>query len=1113
MIVPTLLVGLGGIGSRIVDEIYGMIPGEERSLVAIHAFDTDVNDISKLQSLGDRVTQTSRNGRVGDYLNATDKTVLEWFPHEFPEIKKKTLTDGAGQIRSVSRLAFRAAIEIGAMVRLEEQVRNLLLARPTDLRTSFRVMIVSSIAGGTGSGLFLQMALYLQDLLEKKFHIPDVVVRGAFVLPDILIRTGMLPVEQHDNVRANAYASMKELYGIMCAKDSKVTIELEYKPGQRDDARGDRDVTIPPDVVPYSIMFLYDYENMKGSNLGGYDNYMHQVVGTIFLQLFSPRVAQTTASQEDNGILDLIANHGRSRFCSAGIATLTYPYEEIVKYFSTRWIGDSLSTQWLKIDEDYLQELRQWELDRQSGIHRPRPVLSKRYPELLAQYAADSAMPAFFKQVHQSLLRKDEHGEPIKGEYTFTQFLGALDEEICTLLDTEASKREQGAGFSLNEKQVKDKERSKSEIMRFEGELTRHKRMVEAFVSENHLSLANRILYSDNDQPSACSNHNSRLNTWLLKRPEPIHPVGVRSFLYLLDQELEKRLLKLAADTNNLKESIEAYEKVYDLPDTDYVETAVQRVEEALSQKWWSMVAKNKFKEFTTDYCQYSQEQLNTLIEYRANKLREMTYTSLRNGLSKLIEGWESFFTNLKEIVRKNDDETWRLGKMHEESGDPTRQYVMATRQLKDKQWDTLGAHLVGAELPQEICSRIYVSIYRNFCNSRFREGVIVQKMEPADVIFERDVVSWCRSAIKEKYQASLDLDVITALRREQEALGGTTDTFGYVKNKVSGLRSVVDPLCQVREYTASRCYWGINPQVYEEGLSGKEQEELFSLTGDAVAVLPHHAFSRNTLVCYKAVYGLQVSDFPKFAASSATITGTSEPAGSYFLAYSDRIKQVKANSTVTPHLDKRWHLHAYMPDINQNVAAQENEKLTQAFLKGQLYGLFRLVEEDKKKIWTCSAGEYSAVKVSGATVSGLYHRLYDALGFNPTVVDRVLQMSAEIAQEDLERYSNPADVATHRFYSLSLNSSILDGLYNMPFEALADDELEGRVLDELLPGLINIISEYYRGLYGRNKNSAEEAVKQFMVKLRAVSTKLNDPSLDGNAYHEGWKSKLQQFV
>ena len=114
---------------------------------------------------------------------------------------------------------------------------------------------------------------------------------------------------------------------------------------------------------------------------------------------------------------------------------------------------------------------------------------------------------------------------------------------------------------------------------------------------------------------------------------------------------------------------------------------------------------------------------------------------------------------------------------------------------------------------------------------------------------------------------------------------------------------------------------------------------------------------------------------------------------------------------------------------------------------------------------------------------------------------------------EDLERFSNPADVANHRFYASGINSSILDGLYNMPSEALADEKLENRVLEELLPGLIGVISDYFRTLHGRNRNSADLAVKEFVNKLRTSSLRLNDSSLDGIAYHEGWKAKLQQYV
>jgi hypothetical protein len=1119
MISPTLLIGLGGIGSRIVDEIHGMLNGEEKTHIAVHAFDTDVNDIAgKIRNIGGHVTQTSRSGRVGDYLNATDRSVLEWFPYESPEIKQKNLTDGAGQIRAVSRLAFRAAIENGAMVNLENQIRNLTQARPSVLSSSFRVTIVSSLAGGTGSGIFLQMALYLKDLLEKKYHIPDVMIRGAFVLPDILIKTGVLPMgkgidNQHDNVRANAYASMKELYGIMFARDSKVTIELEYKPGQRDEVRGHLDVSIPPDIVPYNSLFLYDFENMNGKNLLGYSNYMNQIVWSIYMQLVSPPVANATRSQEDNDILGLIANDGRSRFCSSGIATLSYPYEDIVRYFSARWIGDSLSTQWLKIDEEFIGELKQWERDRMNGIHRPRPEITRRYPDLLAQYAGDDAMPVFFRQVYGTLLRKNEHGEPLRGEYTLDQFLDALETEMRSLTDNEAAANEQAEGFALNERQVKDKDRSKAEIMRFEGELTRLKRKVDSFVGENYLSLANRILYSDNDQPSALSGHDSRLNTWLLKRPEPIHPVGVRSFLYLLDQELERRLQKLEADADNLKKLIDGYERIYDLPETDYVEDAVRRVEDALSQNMIKALWKNKFKEFTDDYCQYSLEQLSFLVEYREVSLKAKTYSAIRNGLSNLIAGWESFFDNLKEIVRKNNDDIWRYGKMHEEIGDPTRQFVLSTKEQKEKLWDGLAAHLAGAEVPPEICARIYVSIYRNFCNSRFREGVAVQKMEPADLIFRRDVVSWCRDAIKEKYGASLDLDIVTALKREHEMAGLPGDPFDHVREKALGLAAVAAPLCQVGHSPMTRCYWGVNAFVFSEVLSGSERNAVFENTGESVSVLDHASFSKNTLVCYKAVYGLLVSDFPKFAAGKMAHTGRPEPAGSYFLTYADRIRKVREQNLVTPHLDKRWHLHAYMPDINSDIAKQEKEKLIRAFFRGLLFGLFKITEQDRMKIWTCSAGGYYDVKVGGKTVTAHYHRLFDALGYNPTVVDRVLDAAAEMEREDIERYSRPSDIARHRFHAAGLESGVVDGLYQMPFEPHAPEDLEDLMFGEILPEFGKVVSDYFTVFYGENKkNSAVQAAESFIGKLWGNCSAQSDPEAGGR-YHEGWLLYMKKPV
>jgi hypothetical protein len=103
--VPTILIGLGGLGSKVVDMIYSQIPPDKREFVAIHAFDTNVNDISKLKNLKrENLTQTSTNWTVGEYLRMADDSVKDWFPYEQTEIQRKSLTDGAGQ--DTRRVAF-----------------------------------------------------------------------------------------------------------------------------------------------------------------------------------------------------------------------------------------------------------------------------------------------------------------------------------------------------------------------------------------------------------------------------------------------------------------------------------------------------------------------------------------------------------------------------------------------------------------------------------------------------------------------------------------------------------------------------------------------------------------------------------------------------------------------------------------------------------------------------------------------------------------------------------------------------------------------------------------------------------------------------------------------
>jgi len=63
MYAPTLLIGLGGLGSSIVQAVYARVPEARRPAVRVHILDTDVQELQDPRYRGllreGRVTQTS----------------------------------------------------------------------------------------------------------------------------------------------------------------------------------------------------------------------------------------------------------------------------------------------------------------------------------------------------------------------------------------------------------------------------------------------------------------------------------------------------------------------------------------------------------------------------------------------------------------------------------------------------------------------------------------------------------------------------------------------------------------------------------------------------------------------------------------------------------------------------------------------------------------------------------------------------------------------------------------------------------------------------------------------------------------------------------------------
>jgi len=218
---PTIIIGIGGTGGDIQLRIrkrffekYGAL--SQFPIVSYLWIDTDATE----KEVGAGVFAEHIAFTPSEKLMATvaDTTKITGDLNQYPHIKGwfypgltklKTMTEGAGQIRAYSRLGFfehytdlrNAIVNAGTQVRNVENIKTVrekhrLEANPHDLQ----VFIIFSLAGGTGSGMFLDLAFLVKDI----FRGTALTTIGCVLMPGLFN-------PNEDRVFANGYAALKEL--------------------------------------------------------------------------------------------------------------------------------------------------------------------------------------------------------------------------------------------------------------------------------------------------------------------------------------------------------------------------------------------------------------------------------------------------------------------------------------------------------------------------------------------------------------------------------------------------------------------------------------------------------------------------------------------------------------------------------------------------------------------------------------------------------------------------------------------------------------------------------------------------------------------------------------
>lgn len=1108
---PTLLIGLGGTGGLIAYEVWKKVPEQSRSLVGLHIFDTDRNPNTGLGRrefipLWDNkmITQTSPAMMVKECYEAhlQSTQVGRWFPYG-DAIGQKTMTDGAGKVRSVSRLAFLDALTNGRMDGLNRAIEGLLGVRPQRGISAFRVLVVDTLAGGTGSGIFLQVAMYLRYYLEKMRGRTNVVIRNVSLLPGLFVQTGSFNdrPQQQQNVLANGYAAIKELDGLIVARNESTSseakrfvfpMEMEFLPESRDAA------LVGTGPSPYETIFLIDHINSNGQSMKTAGNYVQQAIDAINLQLLSP-LEGTLNGQADDNVRAIDKTQGRGRYASMGTATLRFPYEDIVRYLALRWAAYGLGDQWLAADRQWRKEVDEAAHKREFNASTEIPLRKQRYVEIIDHMASGDTPHPFFRDIRRSvqIIRKDKNGVEIATEKVST-WLTAVRGRINSVIENVgqlALTRTLDAGSLRRATTFVDEVRSSlAEIDRL------HRRAV-GIVDSTASSVANDVLWADAaSEPHVLvdseirAKAGYRLNIWMLSPSssengavDGMHPVAIRYFLYRAYADILKLVDASENQVKELRDDLTSLRQKYDDPKTPVIETAEDKaLELAQNLPWYNK--KGKLEDFAIRYESDVKASVNLISSWASKAIESEVLRMLKGTLEGMIADWESFFDALGNKLQQSLLAEIENEERRHVSANPMDLPVLASPADKQRFWDLVSVNFAHEGVSPEICARLYIAQYLRAVERRAQSGKKESSLEDVMGLEERlyrdNVIAWCERRLMERDE--LKLDIVTAIRKEWEIGSGKCDSSDdWLLARIQAAKSIASPWLPLMSGSKAEhmTFWGL-PSTVREKVSPKEFQQLFQMDGDNPVV--DAEFSPFEIKRFAAVFAVSIADIPNFRTGS----------GNYWRAYQDLRGETLASTDrgLTPHIDKRWDSPAYLREMDDGEQDAALARLRLATLYAVFHEEIEPWQKDGRLCWRYFEGDQAKDLTTspGVLCDPNFVGLYQGLAAHYRLVADICMLAQLRENEARRKAKTLVDLPL-----IKGASKLLDALIVQSLEGGAQEGLLKDVLNDLTDTLADEVLACALRLFGSERpNTAIDAAESALDAIQKESTALMQEDL-----------------
>jgi hypothetical protein len=366
---PTIFIGIGGTGQNAIRKLKSRMSELGLLRAPIFGFltlDTTIPDaikdagneipidssefISLQVNMPTAYIDEARQYRQG--RTSRQPELGEWLPDSFTAA---AIMSGANARRSVGRFSLfvnaeRAGQEIDRMVKRVNNVNNARIMNELGLKfnqdSPVRVYIIGSLCGGTGSGIFIDLAYLLRKMLALSSH-------AKTIVSGVLLTNYPGATDVH---RANAYAALMELNyfsHIDSQEGAGGKFQTKYK--------GIVGTVTSNNMPPFNACYLVGTQTSTGNWVNSIDQICDMIAEWLFV------VSCTEAGKKyGDGLDNIISNfqfgiENPECFSGFGIGCLAWPKDWIARKWGARLGADLLAQLTMRDDSTIERSLLEGE--------------------------------------------------------------------------------------------------------------------------------------------------------------------------------------------------------------------------------------------------------------------------------------------------------------------------------------------------------------------------------------------------------------------------------------------------------------------------------------------------------------------------------------------------------------------------------------------------------------------------------------------------------------------------------------------------------------------------------------------------------------------------------